>query len=174
MNKKQSYLTLWTAPMLALGVLSASTQPSTGASVNVTCQADGSAPAVKVSLPQGSAPAAEEISMLSFLPQYFSPQDAVENCQKTAQILQSLYSSGDANYLAADKLDARPVVCTVGRRGIGCDHYSAQILFAFDSTVNPSQALYEMLGSKFKQAQPPDIRTVSRIYTDIKPSWWLW
>jgi hypothetical protein len=158
--------------MLALGALAVFTQPSMADKVNVTCQADGSAPTIKASISEGSASKSEDISILSFLPQYFSLEDAVQNCQKTAQILQSLYSSGDANYLATDKLNAKPVVCAVGRRGIGCDHYSAEILFALDPTVNPSQALYEMLGSPFKQAQPPDIRTVSRIYTDIKPSWW--
>lgn len=159
--------------MLILGALATFPKPSLANNLNVTCQADGSVPTVKVSLSAASSSESQEFSLLSFLPQYFLPEQAGENCETTAKILHSLYRNGDANYLATDQLHDGPVVCAVERRGVGCDHYKSQILFALEPTVNPSQALYEMLGSQFKQVQQPsELRTLSRIYTDINPSWW--
>ncbi|MBR8836735.1 MAG: hypothetical protein DSM106950_22630 [Stigonema ocellatum SAG 48.90 = DSM 106950] len=152
------------------------TQPSTAATMSVTCNTNGSIPKVNATFTEQEPET--EVTLLSFLPEYFSPKDAVQNCQNTAKTLQTLYNTNRANYLTNDKVSSKPVVCIVERRGIGCAHDSAQVLFTLDSTANSSQALYKMLGSDFKQAQPPDARTVSRIYSDIKPKsngrhWWL-
>ncbi|KAB8331906.1 hypothetical protein SD80_020505 [Scytonema tolypothrichoides VB-61278] len=172
MNTKQ----LWTTPMLALGFVASLTQPSTANTANITCNTNASIPTVIASpAEQGTG---KDVTILSFPPQYFSPKDAVQNCQNAAKTLQTLYSTDRANYLTNDKVNSKPVVCVVERRGLGCDRDNAQVLFTLASGVNSSQALYEMLGSNFKQAQPPDARTVSRIYSDIKPKsngrrWWF-
>jgi hypothetical protein len=55
---------------------------------------------------------------------------------------------------------------------MGCNHDRAQVLFALKATDNPAQALYDMLGNDFKPAKPLDARTVGRIYTATKPTWW--
>ncbi|WP_290887177.1 COP23 domain-containing protein [Fischerella sp.] len=174
MNKRLSWVTiLGMAPIFAFSAVATVAQPSpVSSTINITCNTDTSSTptAIATSSAQGSA---RNITIISFLPQYFSTQDAVQNCQNTAKILQELYKTGRAHYLTNDKLKAQPVVCAVQRRGVGCNHYSAQVLFALDAKVNSSQALYEMLGSDFKQSQPPDSRTVSRIYVDIKSKpWW--
>ncbi|NJM70845.1 MAG: hypothetical protein HC862_11785 [Scytonema sp. RU_4_4] len=173
MNKKQLWATALTTPIFALSVLASLTQPSTASSLNIACNTNASTPTVIATVTEDRT--AKNITILNFLSQYFSPEDAVQNCQKTAKVLQHLYNTNYANYLTNDKLNSQPVVCAVERRGIDCNHDSAQILFTLNPTANSSQALYEMLGSDFKQAQPPDARTVSRIYSEIKPrkSWWF-
>jgi hypothetical protein len=160
----------WMIPILAGSAVLALVQPSTATPTNITCNSSTDTPKVIATISDRGR--AKEIAILNFLPQYFSPTTAVQNCQETAKTLQTLYSSGNANFLTAEKLDRLPVVCSVERRGVGCNHYSAQVLFTLDRADNPSQALYDMLGSDFKGAQPPSPRTVSRIYSDIKPSWW--
>jgi len=170
MRNKSACATLWTVPMLALGGVGVLTQPSTASSVNVACDIHTTTPMV-IATVSGEG-LSENVAILNFLPQYFSSQEALKNCKNTANTLQSLYDQGNVKYLTSDKLDDRPVVCAVERRGIGCDHYSAQVLFTLNQVTNPSQVLYDMLGKDFKQASPPNSRTVSRIYSDIKPSWW--
>ncbi|NMG09689.1 COP23 domain-containing protein [Brasilonema sp. UFV-L1] len=175
MNKTQLWTIAWTTPMLTLGFVASLTQASAANTVNITCNTNASIPTVIASPPeQGTG---KNVTILSFIPEYFSPKDAVQNCQNTAKILQSLYKTDSASYLTNDKVNSKPVVCVVERRGLSCDREKTQILFSLGSTVNSSQALYQMLGSDFKQAQPPDARTVSRIYSDIKPKstgrrWW--
>lgn len=164
----------WTAPILALSFVATFTQPSKANTANISCNTNSSTPKVIAS----SQETGKDLTILNFLPEYFSPKDAVQNCQNTAKTLQSLYNTERANYLTNDKVNSKPVICVVERRGIGCNHDSAQILFSLASTVNSSQALYKMLGSDLKQSQPPDARTVSRIYSDIKPKsnghhWWF-
>ncbi|MBW4630789.1 MAG: COP23 domain-containing protein [Iphinoe sp. HA4291-MV1] len=171
----QFWTTTWTTPMLVLGFVVSLTQPSTANTANISCNTNASIPTViATSTEQGIG---KDVTILSFLPEYFSPKDAVQNCQNTAKTLQTLYNTNRANYLTNDKVNSRSVVCVVERRGIGCDRDSTQVLFTLGSTVNSSQALYQMLGSNFKQAQPPDARTVSRIYSDLKPKshsrWWF-
>ncbi|WP_315784956.1 COP23 domain-containing protein [Fischerella sp. JS2] len=170
MNKTRSWVTmLGMASIFASPVLEAVAQPNTVTStMNVTCKANTSVPKVVASF--ANQENARDLTILSFLSQYFSSPEALKNCENTAKTLQKLYTSGRANYLTNDKLNTQPVVCAVERRGIGCSHYSAQVLFTFNEKVNASQALYEMLGSDFKQPNPPDSRTVSRIYSDIKLS----
>ncbi|MDZ8052357.1 MAG: COP23 domain-containing protein [Aulosira sp. ZfuVER01] len=172
MNKWQSWVTKGTAPILALGAIAALSQPSTASNVQVTCNTNASMPAVIVTLSKEGK--RQDYTILKFLPRYFSAADAVQDCQNTAQSLQAVYDTGNSKYLTTDKLNNQPVVCAVERRGIGCNHYSAQVLFRFKPTDNPSQAFYEMLGKDFKQAQPADVRTISRTYTDTKPTWWPW
>lgn len=172
MNARKFWLSLCTTPILVASAVTVSIQPSLAAPAKIACKTDTSTPsAIATFSEQGKT---QEIAILSFLPQYFSSQAALENCQKTAASLQALYETDRAKYLTSQKLDQKTVVCAVERRGVDCNHYSAKVLFALDKEVNPSQALYDMLGDKFKQAQPPSARTVSRIYSDIKPSWWLW
>ncbi|MBW4562106.1 MAG: COP23 domain-containing protein [Mojavia pulchra JT2-VF2] len=171
MNKWQSWLTMGTVPIFTLGAIAALSQPSTASDVQVTCKTDASTPKVIITL--AKAGTAKDYPILNFLPEYFSAADAVQSCQNTAKSLQVLYDNDSYKYLTTDKLNDQPVVCAVERRGIGCNHYSAQVLFSFKPTDNPSQALYKMLGRDFKQAQPPDARTISRTYTNTKPfRWW--
>ena len=169
--KCQFFAAILTVPAFALGTTAAFTQPRTATPVNVACNKNVSTPTIIATVSDRGL--SEEVTMLSFLPKYFSPQAAVENCQTTADILQALYSTNKANYLTSDILNEQPVICALERRGSRCDSYSAQVLFTLKQTAEPSQALYDMLGSNFKQSQLPDSRTVSRIYTDIKPRrWW--
>lgn len=169
--KCQFLAAILTAQAFALRAPAAFPQPSTVSSVNVACHQNTSPPTLIATV--SARGLSKEVTMLNFLPKYFSPQAAVENCQTTANILQALYSTNQANYLASDTLNQQPVICAVGRRGSGCDSYSARVLFTLEHTVAPGQLLYELLGSNFKQSKLPDSRTVSRIYTDIRPSrWW--
>lgn len=172
MNKTE----FWTTSVLAFGFVALLTQPSTATTAKFACNTNASIPKVIASFAEQET--AKDVTVLSFLPEYFSPKDAVQNCENAAKTLQNLYNNNRANYLTNDKVNSKSVVCVVERRGTGCVHDSTQVLFSLDSTVNSSQALYQMLGSDFKQAQPPDARTVSRIYSDIKPKfsrrrWWL-
>lgn len=170
MNKWQSWITMGTMPILTLGAVAALSMPTRASNVQVTCKTNASTPMVVVTLIKDGI--AKNYPILNFLPQYFSAVDAVQNCQNAAKNLQVAYDTDTYKYLTTDKLDDRFVVCAIERRGIGCNHYSAQVLFSFNPTDNPSQALYQMLGNDFKQAQPPQVRTISRTYTDTKPSWW--
>jgi Circadian oscillating protein COP23 len=173
MNAKKFWLSLWTIPILVGNAVAASINPATATPANITCKTDNNTPrAIATFSEQGTS---KEIAILSFPAQYFSSQSAIEHCQKTAATLQALYSKkSGAKYLTAQKLNARTVVCAVERRGMGCDRDSATVLFAIDTEADPSQALYDMLGDEFKQAHPPSPRTVSRIYSNIQPSWWPW
>jgi hypothetical protein len=170
MNKTLRWVTmLGMASVFSFPVLEAVAQPNTVTStMSVTCKANNSVPAVIASFADQEN--ARDLTILSFPSHYFSSQEALQNCENAAKTLQKLYQAGRANYLTNDKLNTQPVVCAVERRGIGCSHYSAQVLFTLNEKVNASQALYEMLGSDFKQTNPPDSRTVSRIYSDIKLS----
>ncbi len=165
---------MWTTPIFALSLAASLSQPSTAATANVACKTNASVPTVIATFSEQGTE--KEVTVMSFLPEYFSPKDALQNCQNTAKTLQTLYNTERANYLTNDKVNSKSVICVVERRGIGCDRDTAQVLFTLNSTVNSSQALYEMLGSDFKQAQPPDARTVSKIYSDLKPKrsprWW--
>lgn len=170
MNKTRRWVTmLGMASIFASPVLEAVAQPNQVTSTtNITCQANTRVPTVIVNFADQEN--ARDLTILSFPSQYFSSQEALKNCENAAKTLQKLYQADRANYLTNDKLNAQPVICAVECRGIGCSHYSAQVLFTFNEKVNASQALYEMLGSDFKQPNPPDSRTVSRIYSDIKLS----
>lgn len=173
MNTKQvGKIFLGVTPFLALGALGILAKPSTANTINITCEVNDSVPTVMATLPEQNS--SENIPVLNFVPKYFSPSEALKNCQETASRLQSLYEEGNAHYLTADQFNGQPAVCTVERRGIGCDHYSAHVLFPLNKGESSGQALYEMLGSDFKQSSPLDSRTLGRIYTDIQPSssWW--
>jgi hypothetical protein len=172
MNAKKFWLILWTMPIVVGSTIATSIQPSSATPAKIACKTNNNTPsAIATFSEQGKT---KEIAILSFPEQYFSSQAALENCQKTATTLQALYSKGDAKYLTAEKLNEQTVICAVERRGMGCDRDSATVLFAIEGEANPSQALYDMLGNDFKQAQPPNPRTVSRIYSDIQPSWLRW
>lgn len=112
----------------------------------------------------------QNVPILSFLPEYFAPEAAARHCGQTAQMLQSLYQQEEVQYLVSDRLGSRSAVCAVERRGVGCDSYGAHVLFTFNSDVAPNTALYNMLGSELKPAQPPTSRTGSRLYTSIEQS----
>ncbi len=173
MNTKQvGKIFLGVMPGLALGALGILAKPSTANTINITCEVNDRVPTVMANLPEQNS--SQNIPVLNFVPKYFSPSEALKNCQDTASRLQSLYEEGNAHYLTADQLNGRPAICTVERRGIGCDHYSAHVLFPLNKGESSAQALYEMLGSEFKQSSPLDSRTLGRIYTDIQPSssWW--
>lgn len=171
MTNWQSLLTVMITPAIAAGALGGLAQPSSASTVNVSCLTTSAAPQVVASATQQDN--TEQVTMLTFISEYFSEQDALQHCQSTATSLQQLYNDGGAEYLASDTLDGLPTVCSVERRGMACDSYGAQVLFTLNEAVDPSQALYDMLGSNFKQAERPDPRTVSRIYTKINTrGWW--
>lgn len=116
----------------------------------------------------------EALPMLSFLPEYFSPQQAQQRCQEAAETLQGLYQNDRVQYLVSDRLDNQPVICAVERRGVGCNHYNAQVLFTLAQKTDPNVALYNMLGSEFKHSELPASRTVGRMYADIERPWEAW
>jgi hypothetical protein len=76
------------------------------------------------------------------------------------------------NYLASDTIKGKPVVCAVERRGLSCDSYNSDVLFSLNQPISPGELLYNMLGEDFKGSKAPSSRTVSRIYTDLRPLWW--
>ncbi len=139
---------------------------------DITCDTTTDTPTVVASV-EGSK-GKQQTKMLTFLTDYFPDREAKQECQATADTLQMLYTANEMNYLASDTIDGElPVVCAVQRRGVGCDSYSAKVLFALDRQINPAVALYNMLGKDFKRSELPDSRTVSRIYTDLTLFDWL-
>lgn len=172
MTNWQSLSAVVMVPAIAVSASMSIVQPSFASTVNVSCQATSTVPQIVAS--PAAPDATERLTMLTFLPEYFSEKDAVNQCQTTATTLQTLYNEGGAEYLASDTINGLPTVCSVERRGMDCDSFGAQVLFTLSETADPSQALYDMLGSNFKQAERPDPRTVSRIYTRIGHSrgWW--
>lgn len=173
--KKTNYLISAISIPITMGLLGFSGERAYASNqVEVICYGNASVPTVVATLSNSSG--AETISrqteILSFLPKYFSAEEAFISCQKTAESLQSYYAQDRMNYLASDTIDGKPVICAIERRGISCDGYRSEILFALEKPVDPSQLLYDMLGGNFKDSQIPASRTVSRIYTDLRPSWW--
>ena len=178
-TKKFKNLAMLTMPALVIGTMGASNQAIAANTVEVTCNLDTSAPTVIATLSSQEHSStkhyksSQTTSILSFVSEYFSPESAIDNCQKTATKLHSYYNNNQMNYLASDTIDGKSVVCAVERRGIGCDSYGSEILFYSQNTqVNPTKFLYDLLGSDFKSPQLPSSRTVSRIYTDLRPIWW--
>lgn len=153
----------------ASSVLLATSGQAAG-TVDVTCESEADVPTVKAILSNHTA--SQVTSVLSFLPQYFESERAVQLCQTTAAKLQIFYNQNKMNYLASDSLAGKPVVCAVERRGMNCDSYGSDVLFSLDRSVSPTEVLYNMLGDNFKGSQVPSSRTVSRIYTDLRPLWW--
>ena len=176
---KTNYLAKAISVPIFFGIMSfVSGRANATKAIEVICDTTLDSPTVTATMsnPRGSQGEAGIVSrkteILSFLPQYFSAEEAADNCRQTALSLQSYYSQDKMNYLASDTINGKPVVCAVERRGISCDGYRSEILFSLDKTVNPSQLLYDMLGGNFKDNQIPSSRTVSRIYTDLRPTWW--
>ncbi|MCC0175996.1 hypothetical protein I4641_03245 [Waterburya agarophytonicola K14] len=176
---KLNYLRTAIALPVAFGVLGTyGHRVNATNTIQVSCDTSTSIPTIAATLSNSDKSsgdvdrAFQTTHILSFLPEYFSTEEASFNCQKTAASLQSYYSKGVMNYLASDTIDGKPVVCAVERRGVSCDGYSSEILFSLDRAVNPNQLLYDMLGEDFKSSQSPSYRTLSRTYTDLRPTWW--
>ena len=168
---KVSYLataTLSAVTMAASTFMTAA--PATASLVKVSCDRQTDVPTVTATLSNKSA--SQITSILSFLPKYFESNQAVELCKSTAQKLDTFYNQKKMNYLASDTVAGKPVVCAVERRGLSCDSYGSDILFSHNQSVSPTELLYNMLGENFKGSQSPSSRTVSRIYTDLRPLWW--
>lgn len=166
-----SLIALATTPMISLMSLTLLAQSGTTANaVSVTCEQQATIPTVIATL--SNQRTSQVTTILSFLPEYFSDQEASIECQNTAAKLNTFYNQGKMNYLASDIINEKPVVCAVERRGLGCDSYNSGILFSLGKSVNPTELLFNMLGSNFKGSELPSSRTVSRIYTDLRPQWW--
>lgn len=161
---------LATTPLLAsIALASLGEAANAVGSVKVSCvQQD--VPKVVATLSNKAT--SQQSTILSFLPQYFSAVEASAECESVAQKLNVFYNQDQKNYLASDTIDEKPVICAVERRGLNCDSYGSDILFSLNQSVNPAELLYDMLGNDFKGSQLPSSRTVSRIYTDLKPFWW--
>lgn len=145
-------------------------QSNAANSIQVSCDQQAKVPTVVATLSYQSA--SQVTPILSFLPEYFSTSEAIQNCDSTATKLNVFYNEERMNYLASDTIDEKPVICAVERRGLGCDSYNSEILFSLAQPVSPAELLFNMLGSNFKGSQLPASRTVSRIYTDLRPDWW--
>lgn len=159
------------APLIALLSLMTFPEKSNAAgTIQVTCDQQTTVPTVIATLSNQSA--SQVTPILSFLPEYFSTTEAVKSCENTASKLNFFYNENRMNYLASDTVNEKPVVCAVERRGLGCDSYNSDILFSLNQPVSPAELLFNMLGSNFKGSQLPSSRTVSRIYTDLRPNWW--
>lgn len=164
-------ITLTTVTIAALAnltVFSPEARATNG--VKVTCDRQGAVPKVIATLSNKGI--SQVAPILSFLPQYFSAEEANSLCHDTASKLNVFYNQERMNYLASDTVNRQPVVCAVERRGLGCDSYNSEVLFSLTEPVNPTELLYNMLGENFKGSQIPSSRTVSRIYTDLRPQWW--
>ncbi|MGB5634350.1 MAG: COP23 domain-containing protein [Waterburya sp.] len=160
-----------TTPLIALISLALFVKEGQTANVvNVTCDQQAAVPTVIATLSNHEI--SQVTPILSFLPQYFSASEALMECNNTAEKLNTFYNQGKMNYLASDTINEKPVVCAVERRGLGCDSYNSSILFSLSKPVSPTELLFNMLGSNFKGSQLPSSRTVSRIYTDLRPFWW--
>lgn len=138
--------------------------------IEIGCDRQSSIPTVAITFFKQDSSQTKPI--LSFLPQYFTPEEAEDICRSTAEKLNTIYSKDRMKYLASDTLEQKPVVCAVERRGLRCDNYSSEILFSINKPIDPTQLLYDMLGSNFKGSDPPSSRTVDRIYADLQPQWW--
>ena len=171
MKNLNCFATLTTVPTLALmavGFLPLDARASN--KVEVTCDLQSSVPTVIATF--SNQESMQVTPILAFQSQYFDSAAAGVNCQSVAQKLQKFYAQDKMKYLASDTIEEKPVVCAVTRRGVNCDSYNSEILFSLERPVNPTELLYNMLGSDFKGSQPPSSRTVSRIYTDLRPMWW--
>jgi len=167
----RSLIALATKPLIAVISLNLIAQTGKTANrVNVTCDQQAAIPKVIATL--SNQKTSQITTILSFLPEYFSAQEASIECQSTAEKLNTFYNQGKMNYLASDFIDEKPVVCAVERRGLGCDSYNSGILFSLSKPVSPTELLFNMLGDNFKGSKLPASRTVSRIYTDLRPQWW--
>lgn len=168
---KSNYLTIATvtiATVASLAIFSENAEATNG--VKVTCDRQGTVPRVIATLSNKGT--SQTAPILSFLPQYFSAEEANSLCQNTASKLNVFYNQERMNYLASDTVNRQPVVCAVERRGLGCDSYNSEVLFSLTEPINPTELLYNMLGENFKGSEIPSSRTVSRIYTDLRPQWW--
>ena len=177
--KKTNCLSRAIAVPIIFGVMSVfGSRANAAKTIEVVCDATLDNPTITATLSNHQTSSAEtdrvsrKTEILSFPPQYFSTEKAVQDCRQAAKSLQRYYSNNEMNYLASDTIDGKPVVCAVERRGISCDGYRREILFSLDEPVDPSQLLYDMLGGNFKDSQISASRTVSRIYTDLRPTWW--
>ncbi|MEM8673592.1 MAG: COP23 domain-containing protein [Cyanobacteria bacterium P01_G01_bin.67] len=153
-----------------MSLLSLADKSHAVSTVQVTCDRQTKVPTVIATL--SNQEAMQVTPILSFLPEYFSATEALETCESTAAKLNLFYNEDRMNYLASDTIDEKPVICAVERRGLGCDSYNSDVLFALSKPVSPAELLFNMLGSNFKGSQLPSSRTVSRIYTDLRPPWW--
>ncbi|MGF1479881.1 MAG: COP23 domain-containing protein [Cyanophyceae cyanobacterium] len=160
-------LTLLLTP-IALGLANLVAAPATARTPEIACKLSARVPTIMATLSVQEQ--TQSVPLLSFLPEYFSPEEAVRHCWQTAETLQSLYQNDEVQYLVSDHLNNQSAICAVERRGVGCDSYSAHVLITFDPEINPNLALYDMLGSKLKQTQPAATRTSSRLYTSINQS----
>jgi hypothetical protein len=169
---RSNYLTTFATAMIATSasLLVFSNEAGATNRVEVSCDRQQAVPRVIATLSDRGT--SQTAHILSFLPQYFSPEDAESFCQDTASKLNVFYNQERMNYLASDTVNRQPVVCAVERRGLGCDSYNSEVLFSLAKPVNPTELLYNMLGENFKSSQIPSSRTVSRIYTDLRPQWW--
>lgn len=166
-----SYLAIAMSPLIALmGSVLLVTPGAAAGLVNVTCEQKASVPTVVATLSQENV--SQTVPILSFLPQYFATPRALEQCQSSANKLHAFYNQNRMSYLASDTIEGKPVVCAVERRGLGCDSYQSEVLFSLNQLVPPNELLYNMLGDDFKGSSIPLSRTVSRIYTDLRPLWW--
>ena len=171
MNNPNSLFPLTTALTIAFATaVPLATPVQAKNTVQVTCDIQDSIPTVVATF--SNQESIQITPILAFLPQYFDSETASLNCQNTAQKLHGFYNQGEMKYLASDTIEEKPVVCAVARRGVNCDGYNSEILFSLAQPVNPTELLYNMLGNDFKGSQPPSSRTVSRIYTDLRPMWW--
>ena len=170
MKKWKPLVSVAAAPAIAACAVASVAQPSQASSLEVFCKTTDAIPEVVARPNQKDTP----LTILAFLPKYFAADEALQQCQSTATTLQSMMTQSSLEFMASDTVNGLPTVCSVERRGVGCDSFGSQVLFTLSESVDPSQALYDMLGSNFKQGDRPDPRTVSRIYTRIGRSrgWW--
>jgi hypothetical protein len=163
---KKLFFTIASIPSIMLGTLAALCQPTLAKQVSVVCDYSGVTPKIVATAER------ENVTVLQFVSEYFSPQKALQNCQSTAQKLQTLNLTDNSKYLTSGLVDRLPVVCAVAQRGSSCNSNSAEILFSLETQTEPIQAFYQMLGKDLKSSQLDNPRTVGRIYADIRPDWW--
>lgn len=158
--------TFWATPSLIVASLVVTAVPSKATNVKIKCDTQTQIPTVVAQKSE------QQVPILKFLPKYFAAQTALANCQHTAQTLQKQLQQSSYSYLTSEVIDGQSVVCTVERRGKGCQSPQSQILFTLAAETSPDRTMYELLGNQFKSSEPSNSRTVSRIYTKIDRAWW--
>ena len=80
-NKALKLLTISAFPLLATATLA---KPSNASTFDVACKADGDTPTIVASLTEKGTD--KEDTILQFLPEYFSPNDAINNCEYACRV----------------------------------------------------------------------------------------
>ena len=138
-------------------IIALPTQESTPATGTTFVCDTNSNPPITIVRQEGSQ---EDRPILHWKSEYFpSPSNAEELCQQVSTKLQNYYENGELNkfVLTAGQVDSQSVVCIEDTDGSCAQD---RVLFALQTTEDPSNALSEMIaGDLQEQLEKDSIRT---------------